>query len=237
MSVRGFISASLPEELQKKLEKNGVEVLSLPLIRTVPVDFNPLVVKNFSPDFLVFSSKNGVKWFFERVPVEWVKCNVVAVGSSTAGKLKSLGFSPLVPREFSGEGLIELFLEEDLQGRRFLLVKPRVARRTFANFLREKGAVVEELVVYETVYDNSCKDRLLEFFRRGVDFAAFTSPSNFKSFLSQVSGELVSGVKLIPIGTATKRAIEESGFTCYTVPEEFSLKGIVETVLKEFRSV
>lgn len=237
MPVRVFISSKLPEELKKKLLERGIELLSFPLIKTVPVDFNPLIVKVFSPDFVVFSSKNGVKWFFERVPKSWVNCEVVAVGSSTADKLKELGFSPLTPSEFSGEGLVDLFKGEELSGHRFLTVRPKVARRVFPKFLREKGAVVEELIVYETVPDESKREELLKFFKSGVDFAAFTSPSNFKSFLSQVPKELLKGVKLIPIGTTTKRAIEKAGFSCYTIPEEFTLRGIVEVVLKELPQV
>ena len=233
MPVRVFISAELPSDLKEKLESKGVELLSLPLIKTVPVDFNPLIVRAFSPDYVVFSSKNGVKWFFKKVPADWVKGSVVAVGSSTAKKLRELGFSPLVPSEFSGEGLVELFKNQDLRGVRFLIVRPRVARKVFSEFLREKGAVVEELIVYETVQDTSNSGKILKFFEAGVDFAAFTSPSNFKSFLSQIPTKVLDGINLIPIGTTTKKAIESAGFRCYTLPEEFSLKGIVETLLKE----
>ena len=232
MPVRVFISSNLPPDLERELSSRGVELLSFSLIKTVPVDFNPLILRAFSPDYLVFSSKNGVKWFFNRVPVDWVECETVAVGSSTAGKLRELGFSPLVPSEFSGEGLVDLFKGKDLRGVRFLLVRPKVARRVFSDFLRERGAVVEEVVVYETVCDTSRKEELLSFFQKRVDFAAFTSPSNFKSFLSQVPTKVLNGVNLIPIGTTTKKAIEEAGFSCYTVPEEFSLRGIVEEVLK-----
>ncbi len=233
MPVRVFISAELPSDLKEKLESAGVELLSLPLIKTVPVEFNPLIVKAFSPDYVVFSSKNGVKWFFEKVPSDWIKGDVVAVGSSTAKKLRELGFSPLVPSEFSGEGLVELFKNQDLRGVRFLIVRPRVARKVFSEFLREKGAVVEELIVYETVQDTSNSGKILKFFEAGVDFAAFTSPSNFKSFLSQIPTKVLDGINLIPIGITTKKAIESAGFRCYTLPEEFSLKGIVETLLKE----
>ena len=237
MPVKVFISSKLPTDLERELLSRGVELLALPLIKTVPVEFNPLILRAFSPDYVVFSSKNGVKWFFDRVPVEWVECETVAVGSSTAEKLRELGFSPLVPSEFSGEGLVDLFKGKDLRGVRFLLVKPKVSRRVFSDFLKEKGAVACELIVYETVYDTSKKEELLNFFKSGVDFAAFTSPSNFKSFLSQVPTKVLEGVNLIPIGTTTKKAIESAGFRCYTLPEEFSLKGIVETVLKEVQGV
>ncbi len=235
--MRVFISSKLPPDLERELLSRGVELLALPLIKTVPVEFNPLILRAFSPDYVVFSSKNGVKWFFDRVSVDWVECETVAVGSSTAEKLRELGFSPLVPSEFSGEGLVDLFKEKDLRGVRFLLVKPKVSRRVFSDFLKKKGAVACELIVYETVYDTSKKEELLNFFKSGVDFAAFTSPSNFKSFLSQVPTKVLEGVNLIPIGTTTKKAIESAGFRCYTLPGEFSLKGIIETVLKEVQGV
>ena len=237
MQIRVFISSNLPPDLGNRLQKENIELLSFPLIKTIPIDFNPLVVKAFSPDYIVFSSKNGVKWFFRTVPVNLIKSSIVAVGSSTAEKLRDLGFSPYIPSEFSGKGLINLFKNRNLRGVRFLLVRPKIARKEFSRFLREKGAVVEELIVYETVNDTSNKEKLLEFFKKKVDFAVFTSPSNFKSLLSQISAEYLKNTKLIPIGTTTKEAIEKLGFSCYTVPEEFSLRGIVETILKETQRV
>jgi len=228
--LRVFVSARLPSELKGKLEGKA-ELLDVPLIKTVPLDFNPLIVKAFSPDFIVFSSKNGVKHFFSRVdPRELSGVEVISVGKSTSKELEKLGLRARYPQEFSANGLVEMFKNENLLGKRFLIVRPKVASETFKNFLRERGALTEEIVAYETVPDASKSKEVLEFFKRKVDLAAFTSPSNFRSFLSFISPSLIEDVKLVPIGTTTKEAIEREGYNVYRLPKEFSLKGIVELI-------
>jgi len=229
--IRVFISSELPEELEREL--GDLKFLALPLIKTVPVSFNPLVLEAFNPEFLVFSSKNGVKHFFSRVSPEKVRDKkIVSVGKSTAEYLKTLGLESLYPSEFSAEGLVQLFQGEKLIGRRFLIVRPKIARRLLANFLKESGAVVEELVVYETVPDYSRSKEVLKFFEDGVDLVALTSPSNLKALLEIVPFNLLKGGRFIPIGTTTKRAIEEKGLSVIGLPEEFSLRGIVHFIRK-----
>jgi uroporphyrinogen-III synthase len=230
--LRVFISAKLPGKLENRL-KDKVELLCVPLIKTLPLNFNPLTVKAFSPDVIVFSSKNGVKHFFSRInPEDLSEAEVICVGKSTAKAVENLGLKPKYPEEFSAKGLIEMFKNKDLTGKRFLTVRPKVANKEFVEFLKGKGALVEEIIAYETVPDLSQSEKVLEFFKGGVQIAAFTSPSNFKSFLSFVHPSLLEKTKLIPIGTTTKKPIEDRGFKVYGLPEEFSLKGIVEMIEK-----
>jgi len=234
MSVRFFISRELTGEQKERLRKAGVEFLGLPLIKTLPVEFDAPSVSSFNPHFAVFSSKNGVRFFFNRFPPERLRgIKVVAVGSSTARELMKLGFSPLVPENFSAEGIVELFREADLKGMRFLIVRPRKARSLLREFLEGKGAQVLELVVYQTVPDREAGREVREFFSRRVDYAAFTSPSNFKSFLDVVpeGRELLKGVGLIPIGHVTLKAIEKEGFSPLSPPSQYTVDGIIGELL------
>ena len=73
MPVRVFFSAELKENQKEILRKAGFEPVSIPLIRTIPVEFSMEEVLAFSPDFVIISSKNGVKHFFSRIPPEKFK--------------------------------------------------------------------------------------------------------------------------------------------------------------------
>ncbi|ADU96477.1 Uroporphyrinogen III synthase HEM4 [Thermovibrio ammonificans HB-1] len=235
VKARLFISKELPPHLAERLSSEGVEFLATPLIKTVPLEFKPEEVTAFSPDIAVFSSKNGVKHFFTRVdPRELEGVTVVAVGSATAKALEELGFSPLVPENFSGEGVVELLKELSVKGKKVLIVRPKKARSVVQDFLEAQGAELLEAVVYETLPRREVKEELERFFEKKVDYAAFTSPSNFKAFLS-VTGreELLKGVKLLPIGHVTQKAIEKAGFKPLEPPREYTVEGIVNRLLKQ----
>jgi len=236
MPVRVFFSAELKEDQKEILRKAGFEPVSIPLIRTIPVEFSKEEVLAFSPDFVIISSKNGVKHFFSRIPPERFKSSkFIAVGSSTAKKLEELSIEPLIPENFSGEGLVELLNSIDLDGKKFLIVRPKVARKLVSEFLKKSGAEVKEVVVYETVANEDIKETLTAEINRGLEILAFTSPSNFKSFLrltGEREREVLNKGKIVPIGHVTQKAIEKEGFKIWKVPVEYTVKGIIDLIVK-----
>jgi uroporphyrinogen-III synthase len=236
MPVRVFFSAELKENQKEILRKAGFEPVSIPLIRTIPVEFSMEEVLAFSPNFVIISSKNGVKHFFSRIPPEKFKSSTfIAVGSSTAKKLEELSIEPLIPENFSGEGLVELLNSMDLDGKKFLIVRPKVARKLVSEFLRKSGAEVKEVVVYETVANEDIKETLMAEINRGFEILAFTSPSNFKSFLrltGERGREVLNKGKIVPIGHVTQKVIEKEGFKIWKVPVEYTVRGIIDLIVK-----
>ncbi|SMP19061.1 uroporphyrinogen-III synthase [Desulfurobacterium pacificum] len=234
MSVRFFVSSVLSEEHKRDLHNVGVEGVDFSLIKTERVPFS---LKNDLWDYAVFSSKNGVRHFFSDVLPDTLKdVTVVAVGKSTAKALQGLGFNPVIPHNFSGEGLVELFKQADLEGKRFLVVRPEKGRKVFVQFLRERGAEVEEVVVYRTVVNEEVAGVLEKELKKGFDFVSFTSPSNFKAFLSlgkELAKRVLKEAKVIPIGHVTADAVRKAGFSVYKMPEEYTLNGIVKLILEE----
>ncbi len=236
MPVRVFFSAELKGNQKEILRKAGFEPVSIPLIKTVPVEFSVEEVLAFSPEFVVISSKNGVKHFFSRIPPEKIKSSrFIAVGSSTAKKLEELSIKPLIPENFSGEGLVKLLNSMDLDGKKFLIVRPKVARKLVSEFLKKTGAEVKEVVVYETVVNEDMKETLIAEINKGFEILAFTSPSNFKSFLKlagEKGREVLNKGKIVSIGHVTQKAIEKEGFEVWKVPMEYTVEGIIDLIVK-----
>ncbi|WP_457567545.1 uroporphyrinogen-III synthase [Desulfurobacterium sp.] len=232
--MRVFFPSKLSTNQIGKLLDRGIVPVVIPLIKTVPVPFSVEEIKNFQPDFIVFSSKNGVRHFLSRIPVDYLKkTRVIAVGKSTANILKNAGIKPLIPRSYSGEGLVELVKDLSITGKTFLLIKPKVARKILPQFLKESGNKVKELVVYETVTNREAGESLVEEIRKGFEILTFTSPSTFKSFL-KLSGNdgrnLLLKSKIVPIGHVTAETIRKSGFNVWKIPEEYTLDGIIDTI-------
>jgi len=238
LPVRFFISKELNERQKELLESNRIEFLEAPLIKTLSIDFDLQEVYAFKPTSLVFSSKNGVKFFFKRFPnKEAIGKKVYAVGPSTAKYLKKLGIKSEVPENFSAEGLIELLKEKELKEEKFLIIRPKRARNLLSSFLKEKGVPFKEVIAYETVENTDAKEKVEEFFKKKVDFTAFTSPSNFKFFLKllpHLKGKLEKS-KIIPIGHITEKAIKEAGLQPLPPPKEYTVDGIIKELLSSLR--
>ncbi|WP_457568942.1 uroporphyrinogen-III synthase [Desulfurobacterium sp.] len=233
--MRVFFPSELSREQTAILNKQGIAPVAIPLIKTVPLPFSAEIVESFEPDFIVFSSKNGVKHFFSRVPVDHIKNGqVIAVGKSTAKLLKNKGIEPLIPENFSGEGLVELIKKNKLKGK-FLLIKPKKARNLLPEFLKKEGNIVQEVIAYETVANTEAADELAKEVAKGFEIATFTSPSTFKSFL-KLSGEkgkeLLKKTKIIPIGHVTAEAIQKAGFKVWKLPQEYTLNGIINLIIE-----
>ncbi len=239
MPVRFFISKELNERQKELLKSKGIESLGAPLIKTLPIDFDLQEIYAFKPTSLVFSSKNGVKFFFKRFPYkEVIGKKVYAVGPSTAKPLERLGIKPEVPENFSAEGLIELLKRKELKGERFLIVRPKRARELLSSFLKDKGIPFKEVITYETVENTEAGQKVEEFFKEEVDFTAFTSPSNFKSFLKLLPHLKVKleKSKIIPIGHVTEKAIKEAGLQPLPPPKEYTVDGIIKELLSFLRA-
>ena len=158
--------------------------------------------------WLVFTSANGVRYFFERVHTLGYDSSairgtrVAAIGTATEASLGEHGISAdLVPGEFVAEGLVAALVEdaekrgESLAGKRVLLARAAEARSTLPMGLQEAGASVEDVAVYRTVPvsgDDETGRQVLRMLREGqVDVLTFTSSSTVRNFVQWVNDNLV----------------------------------------------
>ncbi|MBM4135627.1 MAG: uroporphyrinogen-III C-methyltransferase [Nitrospira sp.] len=107
----------------ESLEEHGAEIIEFPTIEIVPPEsyeeLDSTIDKVESYHWLIFTSKNGVNFFFQRVfekdrdirDLRGIK--ICAIGSKTAQAVRKYGIKvDLVPDEFRAEGLIEAFIKE-----------------------------------------------------------------------------------------------------------------------------
>ncbi len=104
-------------------EELGAEIIQFPTVRIVPPEtwdeLDSAIDNIDSYDWLIFTSSNGVKYFFNRIlerdidirELKGVK--ICAIGQKTAGEVRKHGLRvDLVPKKFRAEGLIEAFINE-----------------------------------------------------------------------------------------------------------------------------
>ena len=238
-------------DLVRRLSEHGADCLEYPMIKIVPSDdFSPLdrAIENIaSYNYLVFTSVNGVDFFFERLFEKGkdARClghvRTATVGPATSERLKSFGVnSDIIPESYHAESVIKAFRKERIDGKRILLPKARDARPVLPVELTRMGARVDEVIAYCTnpVPDNA--DELLEHLEnRSIDLITFTSSStvkNFKSLLPEEKfKELTKDVAIASIGPVTTDTAKKLGFNVKIMAEEYTVTGLCDAILNFFK--
>ncbi len=235
-------------KLKELLEELGAEVIELPTIEVKPLINKQTfdVLKNLSYyDWIIFTSENGVRFFFlalfqQGLDVRSLGENKIAViGPATEKALSNFYLKPdLKPeKDFTQEGLAETFKREDLKGKRILLVRAKVAREILPSLLKELGASVDILPIYETVKPEFSPEDLKSLFKEPLSAITFTSSStaeNFFSILNSVKIELPKETVLASIGPVTSETLRKLGYEPTITAKEYTIPGLVSALVAYF---
>ncbi len=195
-------------------------------------------IKNyFEYDYLIFTSKNAVRFFFEYLGTNKIntsKVKVAVTGESTAEEIKRIsGTVPeILPEKFNAETLLDSF-PENLKGRKVLIPGSKISRGVLREGLAKKGAKVDFIPIYNTrVRQFTENNDELEVLKSNFDAYIFTSPSSFVAFLEILKIENLNkyfeNKAIIPIGNITEKEIVEAGIVPHKPPENFLIPNAVE---------
>ncbi len=231
----------------RKLREKGAEVLEIPSITTVPVrdgrEFTDAMKQLSAYSWIVFTSPTGVTLFFEKMSANKKDirslgtAKIAAIGEGTALKLRERGIFPdLIPSVYDGEHLGQelscLLQKED----RVLIPRAEQGNQRLKALLEEKGAVVDDVATYTTVYESSrVIDEKEEFEKGSIFCAVFTSASTVRGFVEGTKGLDYSLVKAACIGKQTKAAADAYGMQTF-VSEKATIDSLIELVCEMKRS-
>ncbi len=195
-------------------------------------------------DGLIFTSTNGVEFFFQRmsekmIPFKNLKSkSIFVVGEKTKQTVERFELSVTVfPEKFTGSDLSKKLEQEDLRGKTFLFPRGNLGKDILADNLKLLGANVNPITVYETHKPQHANIQEIEvmILKDKIDFVAFTSPSTFKNFCELFPANnlknLFDHMNIAVIGPVTARAIEESGYEIDVLPKESTIEALVEAMI------
>ena len=172
-------------------------------------------------DWLIFTSANGAKYFFERLKCKGLDARalasmkVAAIGKTTAKRLTAFGIvADLVPEKESSTGLLEKFGALEMMNKKALLPQARVSSAELPDGLAALGATVEQAAVYETV-EIEPADVDLEH----IDKILFTSGSTARAFVKKF-GLVPAHIKAYCLGKPTQASAKEHGIEAEIVPQQ-----------------
>lgn len=222
-------------DLVSRLRSLGAAVVEAPAIRIEPAQFTLPDLGLY--DLLCLTSPNGVRLLFERMEAEGLDARALAglavavIGPGTAAELRARGIVPdVVPERFLAEGLVEALA--DLPVKRALLARARQARDVLEHALRDRGAEVDVLTLYDTVADPLTapqREAVLQ-----ADYVTFTSSSTVR-FLIESLGDpgALARLRLVSIGPVTSGSLHEHGLEPAVEASRHDIDGLVEALVAD----
>lgn len=212
-----FITREIGEHsyFRKALTKHNIAIDGRSLIKTFPIVnvLDPFYLKNI--DWIFFSSRNGVEYFFKLNPLLSKKIKFGVAGRGSEDSLRKFGYTA----SFVGEGgVIEDVAKEfalKVVDQTVLFPRAQDSLKTIQSALTAATKVID-LPIYETVIEEDVNGATAE-------ILIFTSPSNVEAYF--VNNLLDPGQKVIAIGNSTaKKFIEmDIPFTLPYSPDEIGL--------------
>jgi uroporphyrinogen III methyltransferase/synthase len=189
----------------------------LPLIRIEPLEnYRELdsCIRNIKIfDWVVFSSRFGVEYFFKRFKELRLDARVLnnikiaAIGNCTSERLLDFTISAdLVPKKESSKGLIDEFRSLNIKGKKIFLPRSDISDKGLEKGFEKLGAIVTSSFAYRNVMTDNLPDLDLNFFNEIM----FTSPSGIRSFVTRY-GKAPERVKITCIGDTTKKEAFKCG--------------------------
>lgn len=197
-------------------------------------------------DWVIFTSVNGVNFFFDRIRALGVdirqmhKAKIAAVGPKTEEALLDKGLiSSVLPDKFQAEDLLDAILPDLKPGQKILLPRSEIARKYLPDKLREQGLQVTEAEVYETVLSNKDSAEMAWLLRnKKIHAITFTSSSTVKNFMELLAlqdvtspGDILSGIEIACIGPKTAETAARLGLNVTRMAKEATIASLVDALL------
>ncbi len=234
------------EALMEQLRKARAEPILLPTIKIIPPpDTGPITaaiknIKNYQ--WLILTSSNGVNCFFDYLlekglgPADLGHLKTICVGPKTALAAKERGFKGgLVAKEYAAEGIIELFSSTDINEQKILLPRALKARETLPENLRKKGASVDIVPVYETIFPPESTPKLANLLGNArIDIITITSASAATNLVKHCPPQHLDRLKTIPtacIGPIAAKAASKAELNIKAIATEYTAEGLIEALI------
>lgn len=239
-------------ELAARLAARGADVVELPLIAvSKEIDKETLadvLAELGSYDWIVFTSANGVRYFFEefhRIFDDIRSLGMLrfaAIGDTTAAAIAEQHIKvECQPKEATAEALAEaLIATGSLDSAKLLVITGNRNRETLTQKLEEARAIVDQLQVYKTEKtDLSEEPAAADFRARGADAILFASSSAVQSFVDQAGALKLARDARRPlagsIGPQTSETMKKVGMPIDFEARTPSLDALVDALVKKLK--
>jgi uroporphyrinogen III methyltransferase/synthase len=230
--------------LATTLRELGAGVVELPAIRIEPRLETPEVRQAAAAideyALVCLTSPNGVHLLFEalgeagRDARTLASAAVAGIGPGTARALAEHGIAAdVVPERFVAEALVEALAGVEVEGRRVLIARAAEARDVLPDALRERGAEVDVVALYETVREEPDAEAVEA--AQGADYVTFTSSSTVTNLTAALGDRFPAGARVVSIGPVTSETARAAGLRVDVEAERHDVDGLLAALLADAR--
>jgi uroporphyrinogen III methyltransferase / synthase len=238
------------EDFIEALKAQGAEPISFPTIRIIPprdwVKVDKAIENLSTYDVLIFTSVNGVKFFFQRLKEKGKnigslkKLKMVAIGPKTAAAIEQFQLRvDIVPKKFQAESIIEALEKKGITGKRFLLPRAEKARNVLPKEITKRGGHIDVVIVYRTSKGEGNIQEVKELFQKKIiHVITFTSSSTVKNFVELLAekniSKMIKGAVVASIGPITADTAASLGIRTDIMPKNYTIPGLVKAISEYF---
>ena len=228
--------------LATDLAELGATVIELPVIRIKSkidsAEVRDAVGSIAENALLCLSSPNGVHLLFEALAAAGFDaralsaCAVAAIGPGTARALAEHGITAdIVSERFLAEAMVESLAGFEVRGRRVLIPRAAEARDVLPEALRQRGAEVEVIALYETLREEAAPEAIDA--AGAADYVTFTSASTVANLVAALGDRPPLSARVISIGPITSAAAREAGLEVSAEAERHDIEGLLQALLRD----
>jgi uroporphyrinogen III methyltransferase/synthase len=220
----------------------GAMVVELPAIRieskidTDEVRAAAAAIADY--DLVCLTSPNGVNLLFEalteagRDARALAGATVATIGPGTARALAAHGIAAdVIPERFVAEALVEALASVEVEGNRVLVARAAEARDVLPDALKERGAEVDVVALYETVREAPDEEAVEA--AQAADYVTFTSSSTVKNLTEALGDRFPPAARIVSIGPVTSDSVREAGLEVAVEAGRHDVDGLLAALLAD----
>jgi uroporphyrinogen III methyltransferase / synthase len=230
--------------LASTLRALGAETVELPAIRIEPriesEEVRHAVERIREYALVCVTSPNGARLLLEALSAAGLDARalaaatVAAIGPGTARALAKQGIAAdVVPERFVAEALVEALKHIDVDGRPVLVARAAEARDVLPDALRERGAEIDVVPLYETVREEP--DEAAVEAAQSADYVTFTSSSTVRNLTEALGDRFPKAARVVSIGPITSEAAQAAGLGVDVEATRHDVDGLIEALLEDAR--
>ncbi|MCB9335814.1 MAG: uroporphyrinogen-III synthase [Flavobacteriales bacterium] len=221
------------DEFSEKLIKLGAQPVLFPLIEVLPINQKELldIYQNQKFDWILFTSKVAVQFFFETLNPKDITSKIAVVGTSTQKEVEKLGLKVnFTPSAATAKKLVkEIPLNK---GEKVLIPRSKIAGNDVVDTLKKRGMNVTEISIYNNTPVEYSYEEMMAVLKENINVITFTSGSTVESFVKLLRKYKIKldTQHIVSIGSSTTSMIKKMHLNVDKTAEQHNVDGLIESI-------